>query len=179
MSFITPPRNNLSLQEISSIKYFFESSTKELPSFQKDVIYDQILKVMKKSLSDEDWTNFLNSEMKLLCDQAKVETFFQNDKCFTGFIEYLIEERQLEFAERITKTQEDNNPLIRSLLSKIALKYQDLENDAEHERIIVQQFGYGFNADFSPCLLLAYYEENIVVKTIRATHSILKKIPLF
>ncbi|NGX32540.1 MAG: hypothetical protein K1060chlam4_00588 [Candidatus Anoxychlamydiales bacterium] len=178
MSFITSSPNNLSLKEFSSIKYFFEDSTKELPSFQKDVIYDQILKVMKKSLSDEDCTNFLNSEMKLLCDQAKIEIFFQNDKCFTGFIEYLIEERQLEFAEKITRTQEDNITLVKNLLSKIGLKYQDLENDDEHERIIVQQFGYGFNADFSPCLLLAYYEENIVVKTIRATHSILKKIPL-
>jgi len=77
------------------------------------------------------------------------------------------------------RSQEDNTPLARNLLSKIGLKYQDFKNDDEHERIIVQQFGYGFNADFSPCLLLAYYEENIVVKTIRATHSILKKIPLF
>ena len=102
--------------------------------------------------------------------------FFQNDKCFTGFIEYLIEERQLEFAEKTTKTQIDNITLVKSLLSKIALKYLDFKNDDEHERIIVEQFGYGFNADVSPCLIFACYENNFVIKTLRASHQILKNL---
>ena len=83
MSVITSASSSLSLQEMASIKYFFENSTEELDSTQQQILYDQMLKVMKKSLSDEGWINFLNqnsdhlnSEIALLRDKAKVEVFF-------------------------------------------------------------------------------------------------------